>query len=68
MKKNTALISASALIALMAATGAWANEYDGVAPDAWVKQTAISQQLPAPAPVASGAQVKADQNTQAVTP
>jgi hypothetical protein len=64
--KNIKLISAAAL--LVAATGAYANEFDGVAPDAWVKQTAISQQLPAPAPVASGAQVKADQNTQAVTP
>jgi hypothetical protein len=64
--KNIKLISADAL--LVAATGAYANEFDGVAPDAWVKQTAISQQLPAPAPVASGAQVKADQNTQAVTP
>jgi hypothetical protein len=64
--KNVKLISAAVLLA--AATGAFANEFDGVAPDAWIKQTAISQQLSAPAPVASGAQVKADQNTQAVTP
>jgi hypothetical protein len=68
MKKNTSLITASALIALIAATGAYADETNGVAPDAWLKQTAISQQAPAPAPVASGAAVKADQNTQAVTP
>ena len=66
MKKNTSLISASALIALMAATGAWANEFDGVAPDAWVKQTAISQQ--APAPVAAASDKVSSQTNQAVTP
>jgi hypothetical protein len=64
--KNIKLISAAAL--LIAATGAYASETDGVSPDAWLKQTAISQQVQAPAPVASGAAVKADQNTQAVTP
>ena len=66
MKKNTSLITASALIALMAATGAWANEFDGVAPDAWIKQTAISQQ--APAPTAAASDKASSQNTQAVTP
>jgi nitrogen regulatory protein PII-like uncharacterized protein len=64
--KNVKLISAAAL--LIAATGAYATEFDGVAPDAWVKQTAISQQVQAPAPVASGAAVKADQNNQTVVP
>jgi nitrogen regulatory protein PII-like uncharacterized protein len=64
--KNVKLISAAAF--LIAATGAYATEFDGVAPDAWVKQTAISQQVQAPAPVASGAAVKADQNTPAIVP
>jgi hypothetical protein len=66
MKKNTSLITASALIALMAATGAWANEFDGVAPDAWVKQTAINSQ--APAPTAAASDKVSTQTYQAVTP
>jgi len=62
--KTTKLLAAATL--LVAATGAFANEFDGVAPDAWVKQTAISQQ--APAPTAAASDKASSQNTQAVTP
>ena len=62
--KTTKLLAAAAL--LVAATGAFANEFDGVAPDAWVKQTAISQQ--APAPVAAASDKVSSQTSQAVTP
>jgi nitrogen regulatory protein PII-like uncharacterized protein len=68
MKFTTKLLAAS--IALTAATGAFANEFDGVAPDSWLKQTAISQQ-PAPAPVAAAAKAEvrtSEQSNQAVTP
>jgi hypothetical protein len=62
--KTTKLLAAATL--LIAATGAFANEFDGVAPDAWIKQTAISQQ--APAPVAAASDKASSQTTQAVTP
>jgi hypothetical protein len=67
--KTTKLLIASTL--LVAATGAFASEFDGVAPDAWVKQTAISQQVQAPAPVAAAAKAQvrtSEQSNQAVTP
>ena len=62
--KNIKIITAAALLA--AASGAFATEFDGVAPDAWLKQAAVSQQ--APAPVAAGAATVSSQSTQAVTP
>jgi hypothetical protein len=62
--KTTKLLAAATL--LVAATGAFANEFDGVAPDAWVKQTAISQQ--APAPTAAASDKVSSQTNQAVTP
>ena len=68
MKLTTKLLAAA--VALTAASGAFANEFDGVAPDSWLKQTAISQPQ-APAPVASGTQVTvktSEQSNQAVTP
>jgi hypothetical protein len=62
--KTTKLLAAATL--LVAATGAFASEFDGVAPDAWVKQTAISQQ--APAPTAAASDKASTQTNQAVTP
>jgi len=61
MKK---IITAAAL--LIAATGAYANEFDGVSPDAWLKQAAVQQTAPAPA--AAAATVRSEQNNQAVQP
>jgi nitrogen regulatory protein PII-like uncharacterized protein len=69
MKFATRLIAASVLAT--AAAGAFASEYDGVAPDAWLKQTAVSQQVQAPAPVAAAAKADSrvsEQTNQAVTP
>jgi len=72
MKFTTKLLAASiaASVSTLAATGAFANEIDGIAPDSWLKQTAISQQ-PAPAPVAAAAKAEvrtSEQSNQAVTP
>ena len=68
MKFASKLLAASLLT--VAATGAFANEYDGVAPDAWLKQTAIAQpQAPAPVATSAAATVKtSEQSNQAVTP
>ena len=68
MKVTTKLIAAA--FALTAATGAFASQDDGNADNAWLKQTAVSQQASqAPAPVAASGAVKTvDSNTQAVTP
>jgi hypothetical protein len=72
MKFTTKLLAASiaASVSALAATGAFANEIDGVAPDAWLKQTAISQpQAPAPTAAAAKAEVRTSgQSNQAVTP
>ena len=51
------LISATALLAL-AASSAFATEFDGKADNAWLTQTAVSQQAKAPAPTAAAGQDK----------
>ena len=54
------LISATALLAL-ATTSAFASEFDGKADNAWLTQTAISQQGKAPAPTAAAGYDKQDE-------
>jgi len=51
------LISATLLLAT-AASGGFASEFDGKADNAWLAQTAISQQVAAPAPTAAAGQAK----------
>ena len=66
--KNIKLISAAALL-VAASSGAFATETDGVADNAWLKQTAISQQAPAPAAAAAADTSRiTEQSNQAVTP
>ena len=62
MKK---IITATAL--LFAATGAFANEFDGVSPDAWLKQATVQQTAPAPSAAAGEVRVS-EQNSKAVQP
>ncbi len=67
--KNVKLISAALLLA--AASGAaFAGELDGKSDNAWLQQTAISQQAPAPVAAAAPKQESrvTDQSSQAVTP
>jgi len=62
---KTKIITAAVLLA--AATGAFATEFDGTAPDAWLKQATVQQTAPAPA--AAGAAVRvSEQNSKAVQP
>ncbi len=65
--KSIKLISAAVLFA--AASGAFAGELDGVADNSWLKQTAISQQAPAPVAASANTQSRvSEQSNQAVTP
>ena len=50
-------LTAAALLAA-ATSSAFASELDGKADNAWLEQTAISQQVQAPAPIAAAADTK----------
>ncbi len=65
--RNQLTAAAFATLALTAGTGAFASELDGVADNAWLEQTNISQQAPVPSAASADAK-DANLNTQAVTP